>query len=75
MSGSRRISENWSIQRLPSTGAGPSRTPATASWRNLQASSMRCAARSRCSGEWSSAMRQRPMTVASSFGSASISAM
>ena len=38
---------------IPGSARGP-RPPATERWWNLRASSMRCAARSRCSAKWSS---------------------
>ena len=47
--GSRRCAASSSIRRSPSTMGASSRLPATACWWNLPASSMRCAARSRCS--------------------------
>src|SRR5438552_9996545 len=46
---SRRCGVSSSIRRSPSTAAASSRPPATACWWNLPASSMRCAAPSRCS--------------------------
>ncbi len=49
-----------SIRRSPSTRAASSRPPATACWSSSPASSMRCAARSRCSA----AMAERNAGVA-----------
>src|SRR6516164_9787957 len=62
---SRRISPKWSIQRSASTGAVSSRPPATACWRNSPASSMRCAARLRCSAGCSTASPKCPTSGAS----------
>src|SRR5271165_604204 len=47
---SKRCAASSSIRKSPGTMAASSRPPAMASWWNLPASSMRCAARSRCSG-------------------------
>ncbi len=54
--------------------AASSRPPATACWWNFRASSMRCAARSRCSRRSPGGTRQRQRMTASNCASASISA-
>ena len=54
--------------------AASSRPPATACWWNLPASSMRCAARSRCSRRCPSGTPASRRTAASNCASASISA-
>ena len=56
LASSRRTARNSSIPRLPSTGAGSSRPPATGCWWNSSASSMPCAAPSTSSAVWSSAI-------------------
>src|SRR5436190_4699810 len=46
---SKHCAANSSIRKSPNIMAASSRPPATGCWWNLPASSMRCAARSRCS--------------------------